>query len=145
MLELKKGIDILAGIGGIETLDQAKALFEAKCDSVTAGKLARIANEEALLKIANAISMTDPDAVFVNTGSEADIQQVREMSLAKGEEKPLAMQGHTIHFDAYGDQGRDKAHTNILVPKGIDLGESISTRDRDEGYTEVHQILKDMK
>ena len=50
MLELKKGIDILAGIGGIETLDQAKALFEARCDSETTGKLARIANEEALLK-----------------------------------------------------------------------------------------------
>ena len=33
MLELKKGIDILARIGGIETLDQAKALFEARCDS----------------------------------------------------------------------------------------------------------------
>ena len=60
MLELKKGIDILAGIGGVNTLDKAKAVFEAKCDAENLAKLGKIANEEALLKIANAIAMTDP-------------------------------------------------------------------------------------
>ena len=49
--------------------------------------------QEALIKIANAIAMTAPDAVFVNSGSDADVQTVREMSLAKGEESTLAMPG----------------------------------------------------
>ena len=83
MLELKKGTDILAKVGGIRGLDEAKALFEVKCDQKNLAKLEKIINEEALLKIANAISMTNPDVVFVNTGSDADVQEVREMSLEK--------------------------------------------------------------
>ena len=69
MLELKKGIDILAEAGGISTLDEAKALFEARCGQENVAKLNKIANEEALLKIANAISMTEWLALnsFANT------------------------------------------------------------------------------
>ena len=35
--------------------------------------------------------MMQPDTVFVNTGSAADIQTIRQMSVAKGEE---AAPGH---------------------------------------------------
>jgi len=118
MLELKKGIDILAGVGGISTLDEAEALFEIKCDEENLAKLSKIINEEALLKIANAISMTDPDAVFVNTGSDADVQKVREMSLEKGEEQPLAMKDHTIHFDLAQEQARIIDRTFYIVNEG---------------------------
>ena len=30
MLELRKGADILAGIGGIKTIDEARSLFQKK-------------------------------------------------------------------------------------------------------------------
>ena len=56
MLELKKGIDILSEIGGIKTIDQAKSLFNDKLDPDSIEKLGKIKTEEALLKIANAIS-----------------------------------------------------------------------------------------
>ena len=66
MLELKKGIDILAQVGGIKTLDEANDLFAGRCDRTDLAKLAKIANEQALLKIANAIAVTDPDAVLLS-------------------------------------------------------------------------------
>ena len=61
---------------------------------------------DALIKVANAISMCQPDSVFIDTGSAEDIQWIREHSLAKGEEKKLAKEGHTIHFDLPQDQAR---------------------------------------
>jgi len=134
MLELKKGIDILAEIGGIHTLDEAKALFEIRCDRENVTKLGKITNEEALLKIADAISMTDPDAVFVNTGSDADVQKVREMSLEKGEEQPLAMKDHTIHFDLAQEQARIIDRTFYIVNEGEETSVLAKSILRDEAY-----------
>ena len=121
MLELKKGADILSKIGGISSLSEAEDVFEKYCDKDTISKLAKITNEDARLKIANAISMMTPDAIFVNTGSEADIQKIREMSLEKGEEKPLAMKDHTIHFDLPEEQGRIVDRTFYIVNEGENL------------------------
>jgi len=115
MLELKKGIDILSEIGGIKTLAEAKTLFENKCDSDNLKKLGKIKNEEALLKIANAIAMNDPDTIFVNSGSEADLENIKEMSIKKGEEKPLALPDHTIHFDLAQEQARLVDRTFYIV------------------------------
>jgi phosphoenolpyruvate carboxykinase (GTP) len=134
MLELKKGTDILAAIGGIHTLNEAKALFGARCDQEGVAKLSKIANEEALLKIANAILMTDPDAVFVNTGSDADIQRVREMSLEKGEERSLAMKDHTIHFDLAEEQARIIDRTYYIVNEGEETSVLAKSILRDEAY-----------
>jgi len=137
MLQLKKGDDILAGAGRIGSLDEAKALFEVKCDQENLAKLGRIANEEALLRIANAISMTDPDAVFVNTGSDTDVQRVREMSLEKGEEEPLAMKDHTIHFDLAQEQARIIDRTFYIVNEGEAVSVLAKKTLRDEAYEYV--------
>lgn len=115
MLELKKGVDILSEVGGIKTLDEAKALFAEQLDEENLAKLHKITNEEALLKIANAIAMVKPDTVFVNSGSAADVQKIREMSIEKGEERPLAMKDHTIHFDLAQEQARLVKQTFYIV------------------------------
>ncbi|MCP4535957.1 MAG: phosphoenolpyruvate carboxykinase (GTP) [Chloroflexi bacterium] len=138
MLELNKGVDILADVGGINTLDEAKALFEARCDPESLARLAKISNEQALLKIANAISMTDPDAVFVNTGSDADVQKAREMSLEKGEEKPLAMKDHTIHFDLPQEQARIIKQTFYIV----NADEETSTMAKKTLRSEAHEYVR---
>ncbi|MBE9470723.1 MAG: phosphoenolpyruvate carboxykinase (GTP) [Chloroflexi bacterium] len=130
-------MDILAEIGGINTLDEAKSLFELRCDQEDVTKLSKITNEEALLKIANAISMTNPDAVFVNTGSDADVQKVREMSLKKGEEQPLAMEGHTIHFDLAQEQARIIDRTFYIVNEGEEVSVLAKRILRDEAYEYV--------
>jgi phosphoenolpyruvate carboxykinase (GTP) len=142
MLQLKKGLDILAEIGGIETLEEARALFEKTCDQKNLEKLHKIAHEDALLKIANAISMTDPDAVFVNTGSAADVQRVREMSLEKGEEQPLAMKDHTIHFDLPQEQARIIDRTFYIVNEDEDTSVLAKKILRDEAfdYVKTHMV-----
>ena len=134
MFELKKGIDILTEVGGISTLDEARVLFDARCDQENLAKLSKISNEEALLRIANAISMTDPDVVFVNTGSHADVQKVREMSLEKGEEQPLAMKDHRIHFDLAQEQARIIDRTFYIVNEGDDVSVLAMKMLRYEAY-----------
>jgi phosphoenolpyruvate carboxykinase (GTP) len=142
MLELKKGADILAEVGGIQTLEQAQALFAAKCDAENLSKLSAIANQEALLKIANAIAMTDPDAVFVNSGSDADVQTVREMSLAKGEESTLAMPDHTIHFDLAQEQARIVDRTFYIVNPDEDTSVLAKSILRTEALDYVRTHMK---
>ena len=68
MLELKKGVDILTAVGAIKSIDAARNLLDARLDQANKDKLARITNEDALVKIANAISICGPDKVFINTG-----------------------------------------------------------------------------
>jgi phosphoenolpyruvate carboxykinase (GTP) len=137
MLELHKGIDILAKVGGIHTLDEAQALFKRKCDPQNLAKLLKITDPEALLEIANAIAMTDPDAVFVNSGSDVDVQRVREMSLEKGEEAPLAMADHTIHFDLAQEQARIIDRTFYIVNEGEETSVLAKSILRDEAYDYV--------
>ncbi len=107
-------------------------------------KIARIGNPGLNEFLVKYIELCNPEKIFVCTDSAEDVNHIRETAIQNDEEIQLALEGHTVHFDAYGDQGRDKAHTNILIAEGIDLGESISTRDREQGYTEVHEILKDI-
>jgi len=118
MLELKKGVDILGEIGGVKTMNEAKAILEKNLDQDNLGKLTRIKNEEAWLKIANAIAMCQPDRVFISTGSPDDFAAVRKLSLEKGEEKTLAMKDHTIHFDLPEEQGRIVDRTFYIINEG---------------------------
>ena len=69
MLKLKEGVDILTEVGGIKSIDAARKLFEEKLDQTHLAKLGKIKNEEALLKIANAIACCQPDSVYISTGS----------------------------------------------------------------------------
>ncbi|MBL7200517.1 MAG: phosphoenolpyruvate carboxykinase (GTP), partial [Anaerolineae bacterium] len=138
MLELGKGIDILAEIGGIRTVDEARSLFESRCAPETVARLAKITNGEALLKIANAISMTEPDGVFVNTGSEQDLRLVRKISIEKGEEAPLAMKDHTIHFDLPQEQARIIDRTFYILNEG----EKASTLAKSVLRSEAHQYIQ---
>ncbi|MDJ0662982.1 MAG: phosphoenolpyruvate carboxykinase (GTP) [Acidimicrobiia bacterium] len=121
MLELKKGVDILAETGGVRTIDEAKAIIQQHLDAENLEKLSPITNEEALVKIANAIALCEPDDVFIDTGSEADGALIREYSLRKGEEKKLAKDGHTIHFDLPQDQARLVNQTFYIVNEGEKL------------------------
>jgi phosphoenolpyruvate carboxykinase (GTP) len=105
-------------------------------------KLTAIKNAELHEFIAEYLELCDPTTVFVSTGSREDEQYIREKALENGEEKRLALRGHTIHFDSPKDQGRDKKNTCILVPAGTSLGEGIVTKEREEGLKEIHEIMK---
>lgn len=139
MLEFKKGVDILSAVGGVTTIGEAKSLFERRLDGEHFKRLATIKNEEALLKVANAIAMCDPDQVYVHTGSEEDRANVCRMSLEKGEEKKLAMPNHTIHFDLPEDQGRMVDQTFYIVNED----EKVSSLAKKELRDVSHAYMRD--
>ncbi len=141
MLELKKGDDILAVVGGISTIDEAKDVITEKLDDENQKKLSPIKNEEALIKIANAITMCTPDSVFINSGSAADVQWVREYSLGKGEEKKLAKEGHTIHFDLPQDQARLVNQTYYIINEGEKMSSLAKSVLRAEAIDYIKEFM----
>lgn len=138
MLEFKKGVDILAAVGGIADISEARKLFEQRLDGEHLNRLKTISNEEALIKVANAIAMCDPAAVFIHTGSETDKDIVRRMSLETGEETPLAIPGHTIHFDLPEDQGRMVDQTFYIANEG----EQVSSLAKKELRPQSHEYIR---
>jgi len=107
-------------------------------------KLIEIDNPGLHQFIAKYVELCNPDKVFVCTDSPADIQYVRQEAIRAGEEMELAIAGHTVHFDGYYDQARDKNNTKFLLPPGVDLGANLNAMDRGEGLKEIHSILKDI-
>jgi len=144
MLKMKNGIDILSHVGGIKTIDEAEAVFEKYIDGKNREKLSRIKNEEALLKIANGIALGEPDEVMIDTGSEADIQWIREHSLEKGEESKLAMEGHTIHFDLPQDQARLIKQTYYIINEDDKMNSLAKALPRAEALEYVQTHMKGM-
>lgn len=107
-------------------------------------KILRLNNPSIYEFIVSCIEICNPENIFVGTDSQEDIHYTREAALRNLEEKKLARQGHTIHFDGYHDQARDKVHTKFLLPAGIHLGPELNTMDRDEGLNELSQIMSNI-
>jgi phosphoenolpyruvate carboxykinase (GTP) len=107
-------------------------------------KLIKIDNPELHQFIAKYIKLCNPDKIFICTDSTEDLQHIRQESIKAGEEEELAVDGHTIHFDGFYDQARDKDNSKYLLPPGVDLGSNINAMDREEGLKEIHPIMKDI-
>jgi phosphoenolpyruvate carboxykinase (GTP) len=136
MLELKKGVDILSHVGGVKSIDEARKIFQDKLNPDE-----KIESEKALLKIANAIALCQPDDVFIVTGSPQDMATVRKMSIDKGEEAPLAMKDHTIHFDLPEEQGRIVDRTFYIVNEGEKTSVLAKKMIRDEALAYVKENM----
>jgi phosphoenolpyruvate carboxykinase (GTP) len=141
MLQNKVGYDIIQKIGGVSTIDEALGIFEKQMDAVNLAKIQKIKNADALLKIANAIVMCRPDDIFVNTGSDEDVQKVRQMSLEKGEEAALAMENHTVHFDLAAEQGRIIDRTFYIANPDEEISSLANRMDRDDALKEVQDVM----
>jgi phosphoenolpyruvate carboxykinase (GTP) len=141
MLEKKIGVDIVAEIGGIRDIESAGNLFKIKMDSEHFQRINQIRNQEAILKIANAVAMCDPDSVFINTGSEADRHFIRELSLKKHEEAKLAMENHTVHFDLKEEQGRIIDRTFYIANDKEMISSLANQMNRKKALDEIRQIM----
>ncbi|MGD9109596.1 MAG: phosphoenolpyruvate carboxykinase domain-containing protein, partial [Phycisphaerales bacterium] len=117
-------------------------ILKDRLDESNLEKLSALANPKLHLFVADAIELCQPDTVFVVTDSAEDSAYIRKQAVETGEEKSLAMQGHTVHFDGYYDQARDPANTKYLLRPGVDLGERINSIDKNTGLTEVRGFLK---
>jgi phosphoenolpyruvate carboxykinase (GTP) len=51
------------------------------------------------------------------------------------------MKGHTVHYDSYRDQARDKDNTRVLKTPEMKMSVGINTIDREEGLEEVLGIM----
>ncbi len=107
-------------------------------------KLVTINNPKLNHFIAEHIALCNPTKVFVCTDSPRDIQYIRDAAIQNREEAELAIENHTIHFDGYNDQARDKKQTKFLLPAGVNLGSEINSIEREAGLKEIHDILKDI-
>ncbi|MFH1316656.1 MAG: phosphoenolpyruvate carboxykinase (GTP) [Candidatus Woesearchaeota archaeon] len=104
-------------------------------------KLEALNNPKAIKIINHYIELCKPDKVTVITDSKGEKDWLRKKAVEAGEEALLKMNGHTIHYDSYYDQARDKDNTRVLLPRGQKLSEYIETLDRDKGLADVMQIL----
>ncbi|MCD6089767.1 phosphoenolpyruvate carboxykinase (GTP) [Candidatus Bathyarchaeota archaeon] len=105
-------------------------------------KLEAIPNPEVHRFVAEAAELCSPEDIFVCCDSSEDIAYIREQAIRTGEEKPLKIPGHTVHFDGIHDQGRDRKATKYLVPKGDTLSKVLNQIDRDTGLAEIKSLLR---
>jgi len=106
-------------------------------------KLSQIKHPKVIEFINEAVSLCNPEKIFICSDSFDDIAYIRKMAIETGEEKPLKIEGHTYHFDGIYDQGRDRESTKFLVPKGSYLGSNLNQIEREEGLKEIKGLLKD--
>src|SRR3989338_4999231 len=119
-------------------------ILETRMDEANRSKFAEIARPKIRLIVANVVKLCNPDWVFVSNDSEEDIEHIKMAALASGEENISDMPRHTVHWDGYYDQGRDKENTKILVRSGVNLGPDIATKNRADGLREIKNILRNI-
>jgi phosphoenolpyruvate carboxykinase (GTP) len=105
-------------------------------------KLEALENPSVLEITERYLELLKPEKATVITDDPQDILYVRQMALRVGEERKLAMEGHTIHYDGYYDQARDKKNTRVLVTPGMKMSKVINTAPREQGLEEVLEIME---
>jgi len=119
-----------------------KKLLRDKLGKENYGKLEALKNARLMEFASKYVELFNPDSVFVRTDSKEDAAYIRKRAIELGEEKELAIKGHTIHFDGYFDQARDKENTKYLLRPDEVLGSDIKSVDREEGLEEIYNLFK---
>jgi len=105
-------------------------------------RLLAIPNRDVHRFVAKAVELCEPMKVFVCTDSQEDNDYIRRNAIARGEETELAIDTHSVHFDGFFDQARDKTKTRYLVPNGETLGPHLEQQDRDKGLEHINTRMK---
>jgi len=124
------------------TMEDTESILQERLDEESKQKIDRLDNDRLNRFIAKYLSHCNPDSVFVSTDADEDARYIRNLSLEQGEEKQLAMEGHTAHFDGFHDQARDKENTKYLLRPDQDLGERLNSIDKETGLEEVQSYLE---
>ncbi len=122
--------------------DKLAPTIEKRFDATSLKKIVTLKNDALVAFLNKYIEQFNPDSVFVCDGSVKDVDFIRAEAIKNNEEIQLPGK-HTLHYENYADQGRDKGKTRFLLPKGVVLGQTIDTMDHDEGLKEVLGIMKD--
>ena len=119
-----------------------KKFLKGKCGAETYKKLEALGCDKLVDFVSKYVKLFNPKSVFVRTDSRKDAGYIRRKALENKEEARLATEGHTIHFDGYFDQARDKANTKYLLRPDEVLGSDIKSVDRDEGLKEINKLFE---
>ncbi|MCP3967903.1 MAG: phosphoenolpyruvate carboxykinase (GTP) [Lentisphaerae bacterium] len=125
-------------------MSKYEALLQEKLGD-TFPKLAALKNEKLNDFLGEYIELCNPDSVYFCDDSDADAEYIRQRSKKLGEEKQLARENVTMHYDGINDQARDKGNTKYMVPaeKLAAMGK-LNCIDTNEAKAEVRSIMKDM-
>jgi phosphoenolpyruvate carboxykinase (GTP) len=118
------------------------SVLESRLTDANLRKLLTIPNKRVHKFIADAIELCNPMKVFICDDNRMDVEYIRKTAIARGEETPLAIPTHTVHFDGLHDQARDKEQTTYLVPEGETLGEHLIQMDRKKGLEMIQARLR---
>ena len=121
--------------------ENCEKLLKSKMAEAEFQKLATLGNPRLHEFVADAIELCKPDTVLVFDDSAEGMALTREEVKKAKEEISLTIEGHTAHFDGMLDQGRDRAATKYLVPKGDSLPESLNQIEREAGLKEVRDLM----
>ncbi|MAG21681.1 MAG: phosphoenolpyruvate carboxykinase (GTP) [Candidatus Diapherotrites archaeon] len=110
-------------------------------DEKSKEKLTALKNPKVEKTVAEFAEICKPDKITVLNDSQEDIDYVRGLAIKNGEEQKLGTEGHTVHFDGYNDQARDKAHTVTLLSPGMKITKALNSMDRDQGLKEIFEIF----
>ena len=124
-------------------MDNYIEILRTRCGEASFNKLKVLENQKLHQFVAKYIDLCNPESVYVCDASEEDRDYIRNKAVEKGEEKKLNIEGHTVHFDGYFDQARDKANTKYLLPEGANLGEQLNSIEKGSGLEEVMGFLKE--
>lgn len=105
-------------------------------------KLQALNNPFVNQRVSEAIELCQPEKMTVITDTPEDIRYIRNLALENAEEERLTLPGHTIHFDGFHDQARDKENTRYLLSREMDWGIDINSINKEEGLKEVKTFLK---
>lgn len=119
-------------------------IIRSKCDRENLEKIIKIENKYIHNLIEKFARILNPKSIFVCSDSIKDFNYIREKALKDGEEIKLKKSGHTVHFDGYYDQARDKKHTRFLVRREFNSGSDLNTIDKEKGVKEIFGIMKNI-
>lgn len=119
-------------------------LLKEKCGEEGYEKLISLNSPIVMNFVSRYLNHCNPDSAFVRANSHEDAEYIRNKSIEIGEEKPLKTKGHTVHFDGYNDQARDKENTKFLFPPGKSLGPQFNSIRKKKGLKEIRGYLKDI-
>jgi len=115
-----------------------------KLDKIGYERLSKIKNREVISFIKHLVDILNPSKVYVCIGTDDDKEYVRRRAIEEKEEEKLKIPNHTIHFDGYYDQGRDKKNTKFMVSPDTDLDPSLNLILRDDAKKELNELMKNI-
>ncbi|MCX5649137.1 MAG: phosphoenolpyruvate carboxykinase (GTP) [Planctomycetota bacterium] len=118
------------------------SVLKGKLDAENLGRLEALRNDALRAFVADAVALCEPDSVLICDDSEEMVDLTRRRAGEAGEETPLAIGGHTVHFDGILDQGRDREVTRYLVPEGESFPRALNQVEREAGLAEIRGLLK---